>query len=218
MSKIILAAFGLAATAALSPLAAAADIVSPGSSYSIYLKGETSGAEFNSAATFDGLAESLSRAGLALTLTESQADLGGGIYRITVNVSANGDLFPSLGEGSIEGIGIFGDGFDLLQPAYLDDARIKLYTPAGLLFTTSNLADDYRSELFSGLWDGTFTNGSAFINPGAGGRGINGVGFEFQVTAIPEPEITLLLGAGMGFFGFIARRRRLARCQVPVAA
>lgn len=202
----ISAAFLAAAVAVFScPVAAA--IVSAGSSYQIYIKGETSLQEFFGTGTFDASASLLSRAGLDLTLTESQTDLGGGAHLITINLSANGDLFPSAGEGGIFGMGVFGNGLDLLQPVYLDDARINLYTSSGLYFSTTNLADDYRGNV-TDPWDGNFFQGLSFIIGNSGGHGVNAFSFDFQVSAIPEPESYALMLAGLGLLGFVARRRR----------
>src|SRR5690349_14365062 len=159
--RIFTAASVAAVLAVFSPFSAAANIVAPGSSYSFYLEGEGDGNAFTGTGVFDGLPQGFTRAGLGLSLTERQTDPGGGMYRINVNISASGDLFPAPG-GAIEGMGVNGNGLDLLQPVILNDARITLSTPTGVYFRTSNLADDYRTELFSGPWDGTFVDGEAF--------------------------------------------------------
>lgn len=217
MSKRIFTAVGVAAALAVfSSFAAADNIVAPGSSYSFRMQGEVSGQAFTGTGVFDGLPQGFTRAGLSLSLTESQTDLGGGMFRINVNITANGDLFPSPGEGAIDGLGVNGNGLDLLQPVFLDDARISFSSANGVYFTTSNLANDYRSELFSGPWDGGFITGESFINGNIGGRGTTGVAYEFDVSVIPEPETYAMLLAGIGLLGFIARRRQnsLARFAV----
>jgi hypothetical protein len=193
------------------PLAAiAAPVVSDGSTYSIYIKGGSSLNEFSGTGTFGGAAENFSRAGLNLTLSDSETDLGGGLHRISINLSADGELFPIGGEAAITGLGVFGDGLDLLGAFHLVDARIKYYSvTGGLYFTTSNLADDYRATYFTDPWSGFFpAPGVVFSNGNIGDRGTNAFSYEFTVTAVPEPEIYAMMGVGLGLMGWAARRRK----------
>ena len=170
------------------PLAAiAAPVVSDGSTYDIYIKGGSSLNEFSGTGTFGGAVENFSRAGLNLTLSDSETDLGGGLHRISINLSADGELFPVAGEAAVTGLGVFGDGLlDLLGAFHLVDARIKYYPRSpGLYFTTGNLADDYRAAYFTDPWSGFFpAPGIAFSNGNIGGRGTNAFSYEFTVTAI----------------------------------
>lgn len=203
----------LIAGLAIAPwLANAAPIVSVGSTYDIYIEGEASGNPFGWTATFDEAAETNTRAGLELTLTETATDLGGGTHLISILFSANGELFPVIGEGAIVGLGTDFDGIDLLRPVYLNDARIMFFTAGSSLpyFTSSNLADDYRVLYFGDPWSGFFPAGNdAFINGNAGGKGINAFSFRFNVSEIaqvPEPATMLLLG--VGFVSLYVTRRR----------
>jgi hypothetical protein len=190
---------------ASATVAQASPIVLAGSTYDVFLQGQVSGEAFGASVQF-GTPEVDFRAGLTLNISDAETDLGGGVSRISINIVADGELFPTFGEQSFQGLGRFGDGLDLLQSVYLLDARIKLFTPTGLLFSTSNLADDYRF-LFSNPWDGFFpVPGASFFIGNVGGNGVNGVTFEFEVTPVPEPTTLALFGAGLAG---LARSRRL---------
>lgn len=193
-----------------SSSATAGPIVSVGSTYDIYIAGEVSLNAVDRTITF-GTPATFSRAGLTVSASDSDADLGGGVHDIVVTVSANGDLFPTPNEGAIVGFGTFGDPLDLLGPVYLADARIRLFTADGaIVFTSSNLANDYRANV-QDPWDGFFYQfNQDWVVGLAGGAGVSGFSFEFQVTEesapIPEPTSVLLIGSGL-----VALARRRAR-------
>jgi hypothetical protein len=187
---------------------AQAGIVDFGSSYSVYLRGQTSLAQTYWTASFDGVTESITRSGLNLSLSETETSLGGGRSLITINITtpSGGDLFPVTGESAIWGLGVDGNGLDLLQAVHLEDARTTL-TWVGDSWTTANLADDYRSTHFQDPWTGLYpANNVAFSSGNIGGRGTYSVTYAFTVSQIPEPGTLALLG--LSLVGLVASRRR----------
>ena len=179
-----------AGTAAAAPVLA-------GSSYAVYVEGDVSHNVRNLSTLFDGLAEAPS--GTGITVSENQTDLGGGRWLITIDLSSGGvDLFPAAGEGARVGVGTLGDGLDLIGSWYLEDARHSYSAPGGFSFTTGNLANDYRTQYFSGNWDGAYPHFNRFfVNGNAGGRGIDAVRFNFVVSEVPEPGVMWLSATGL---------------------
>lgn len=150
--------------ALVTGLASAGPIVAAGSSYSVYIAGNQSGNVLNTGPVlFDANATAFSRAGLSLSLSEGQVDNGNGKHTITINMTANGDLFPTAGEASLLGLGTQGTPLSFLNEVFLDSARISFFGADGsIYFTTANLADDYRVQYFSGAWGATFRSPTAF--------------------------------------------------------
>ena len=199
----------------LSSLSTAAPIVLGNSSYSVYLRGSQSLDQATFTAQFDGVNQNYVRAGLDLVIDEAQT-LVAGRNRITIGLSANGDLFPSQGEAAVMGLGASdGNGLEFDGPAYLYSALIRAYVGDQLLGTTSNLADDYRNVYFSGAWNGQFANfGTAFSIGNAGGVGISRFEFEFLVedfNAVPAPTTLLLSCLALLLLGAQQGRRLEAR-------
>lgn len=210
MNKSTWVATTLALAGWVGGAAHAAPVVASGSSYSVYVNGEDSGNPLHMTNTFDGSAEFFTRAGETLFVSEAETDLGGGFHRIVVNVDASGDLFPIPGEAGDTGIGIDGNGFDLQGNYYLEDAYIRYYINGTEIFTSSDLADDYR-PLFQGAWSGRFADTNlAFFVGGLGGANVNGIGLEFIVSDLPAtvPEPGSLALACAALVGMAATRRR----------
>lgn len=212
MKKYLLPILFLAATLGMWTSATAAPVVITGSTYTVYIAGSESGLVINGLTTFDTLPEfAPSDDGrLFLTLSESETDLGGGQSRIRINVSANGELFQIANESAILGIGVDGNGLDLLTQVALTNAEITLYDSTGqLMLSSGNLAGDVFNP---NPWDGFFpAPGNAFEIAGAGGIGISMITFDFIVNQlgggeVPEPG-TVALGL-IGLAGALAARRR----------
>ena len=197
------------ALCALSGPATAAPIVQTGTTYTFYLEGAESDNSFIGQTTFDNVAEFTTRAGLTLTVTESELALADGRSRIRINIAANGDLFPSVGETAGLAIGLNGDGLDLLLAVALDEVRLTFADAAGnTLLVSEDLADavDERSP-----WTGFFPAPAGAVGlDSIGGRGASNITFDFFVsdivTNVPEPS-TAFLGM-IGLAGAFAARRR----------
>lgn len=193
----------------LSGPALAAPLVQTGTTYSFYLEGSESDNAFLGQTMFDNVAATNTRAGLLLTVSESELDLGGGRSRIRVNIAANGDLFPSADETVFLAIGVDGDGFDLLRNVFLDDVRITFSNFAGnTLLVSENLASEVADR---NPWTGFFPAPASAIGLDTlGGQGASNISFDFFVTEIatdvPEPG-TVFLGM-IGLAGALAARRR----------
>jgi hypothetical protein len=211
MKKYLVSLMLIAASLGLAGSAAA--VVIPGSSYSIYVEGTTSGNAFLGTGAFDNAPSTADRGGLQLTLTESDTSLGGKDSRITINLSANGDLFPAPDDTAILAIGTDGDGLDFITPVALTDARVTLRNLAGaIVFASDNLAG---LAVQNPPWDGTFPSpGSAFGIDQVGAMGIASITFDFFVHELPGgqvPEPASIMLCGLGLLGLVSARRQRAR-------
>lgn len=198
------------AICALSGPAAAAPIVQTGTTYTFYLEGAESDNSFLGQTTFDNVAEFTTRAGLTLTVTESELALTDGRTRIRINIAADGDLFPSAGEAAGLAIGLNGDGLDLLLDVALDEVRLTFSDIAGnTLLVSEDLAGEVEQR---SPWTGFFPAPASAVGlDNIGGRGASTITFDFFVsdivTDVPEPSTALLGMIGLAS-AFAARRRQ----------
>ncbi len=182
---------GMGAPASAEPLATA------GATYSVYLYGTASGAPTAISGLFDGLATASTRAGLDLSLTESETDLGGGGSRIVIDLAANGDLFPVSGESAYLAIGVFGEALQFNRPVTLEQLLVRFYRGSSLVYQSSDLVALVSQP---SPWNGIIpAPNSAIVFSGVGGLGISRVSYDLLVAeaaaqAVPEPG-SLLLGA-----------------------
>lgn len=211
MKKLFASLMLFAATFVLGSSASA--VVLPGSSYSIYLQGEQSGEPTLPIAAFDDQPSFFLRNGLLLTLTESDTALGNGSSRITLNLSADGDLFPAFNENAFLGVGTFGDVLDLDMPVALYDTRITIRDLAGnVLVASDNLVD---FAVINRPWDGAFPSTATTVRiDEIGGLGASSITFDFYVNEdlnfVPEPGSIVLCGIGL-LAAAAARRKRGAK-------
>jgi hypothetical protein len=188
-----------------------ASVVVAGSTYAVYLEGEQSGNAILISTEFDNTEASVSRGALSLTLSESETPVGTTRSLITLNLSADGDLFPIDGEGAYLGIGTLGDVIDLTTAVILTDARITLRDLLGnVVFASDNLAN---LAVNNPPWDGSFPSSTTTILISEiGGQNISSITFDFYVSdaagEVPEPGSVLLCGIGLLAVVAVRRRRR----------
>jgi len=208
MKKYLASLMLFAAALGWSSMASA--VVISGSTYSFYLQGSASGAAVNAITEFDNLAAGGVRNGLDFLVRESETALDGSSNHISINLSANGDLFPVSGETAILALGSE-DALDLDHPVSLVDVRVVLRSLTGeVLFSSDNLASEAGQTQ---PWNGSFlAPGAAFGVEDIGGLNVASITFDFIVTDIatdvPEPGSVLLCGLGLMVIAAARRRTR----------
>lgn len=209
MQKILASLLLSAAALGLAGEASAAPFVQTGSTYSIYLGEESTGDALLVAPVFDGAPEGAVWRGLNVTFTESETELDNGQSLISIQVRASGEIFPTLNDTAIYGIGTFGDALDFLSAVALFDARVSFFDANNRLIDESgNLASDVAQNY---PWDGLFPAGDGlFGTEGIGGRGVMGINFDFyigeNVAEVPAPAGVMLYG--LGLLAMCGARRR----------
>lgn len=208
IGSMLLSVASLAITA---QAAVAAPVVAAGSTYSVYLDRDNSDTAFYGIAVFDGVSESGSWGFSPSTVSESETDIGNGRSLISIQLRSNTDIFPVANESGYYGIGVFGDGLDLLRSVFLYDARVSFLDSNNKLLTDSGNLVDYIGQ--SAPWDGFFpTADQIFQSESLGALGIVGINFDFFVSeeavSVPEPAGVLLTGLGMMAMLTMRRRRR----------
>lgn len=197
----------------LGAAGSACAVVVTGSTYGVYLEGEVSGNPAIPVSVFDDTPATFVRDGLVVTVSESDTVLSDVDNRITINLSANGDLFPIFNEGAYLGVGTL-DVLDLVFPVTLYDARITMLDLArNVIFASDNLAG---LAVQNQPWDGSLpTPATSLFVSEIGGQDVASISFDFYVThviqhSVPEPGSLLLCGAGL-LAGLALRRRRQSR-------
>lgn len=102
----------------------------------------------------------------------------------------------------------------------IDDAtwNIDIYNYSAAITSTTLVAgtsywlsvvNDTTGSTDDWLWENSQPVGSSAFRLGDGnGWGSHGTELAFQITAVPEPEVYVMLLAGLGLFGFMARSRK----------
>jgi len=211
VKKFVASLLLFASAVVLSSSASA--IVLAGSTYSVYMAGEQSNNALLPTTFFDNEAASFERAGLTVTLSESDTALGNGNSLVSLNLNADGDLFPIFNEGAFLGVGTFGDVLDFEMPVSLYDARVTVRDLTGkVLVASDNLAD---FALTNQPWDGSFPTTATLFRIGEiGGQGVSNITFDFYVSEfsgeVPEPASLMLCGIGL-LAAAATRRKRGAQ-------
>lgn len=212
---LIALALGLSAAATQ-----AAPIVPTGSTYDFALRGQVSGYTGVGGVVFDGVAHAFTRTlwdgrTLQMTINESQQDLGGGQYRILIDLVADGDIFPYQGpigqlandrEYGYLGLGVAGDALNLFTGVRLDSAIYRVFNGAGTMLADSDLAGFVQNR---DPWDGTVPKQGYVV-------GYNNLGnvdarhlqLDMVVSSLRVPEPGALALASLGLLGLVATRRR----------
>lgn len=188
--------------------AVAAPIVVGASSYAFRVSGTGFAGISLNTVVFDGLADVRTIDGRTLTMTESQQDLGNGLWKINLTLASNVDMAP--GDTVAFSFG-HGDALDLLQAVRLESLRLKVnaFDAQGLLIATDDEVLSLLSPQFRNPWTGAVGDPP---NASIALVGINwdvrSVTYEMTVRSIPEPAPLALVGAALSALGWARRRSK----------
>ena len=116
-----------------------------------------------------------------------------------LTLSGPSDIMGSLGFAPFV---LIAPGFQIPLPAVSFQSVSALNTLSNVQTPASMLGNDFS---FANLGQGTYNlRASGSVN------GVNFIGAQFAVTAVPEPEAIAMLLAGLGVVGAFARRRKVA--------
>ncbi|NQD35721.1 PEP-CTERM sorting domain-containing protein [Permianibacter sp. IMCC34836] len=203
---LLAVALVLSATVALP---AKADLIVPGSTYSLNLLSD-SGNSSADPITFDGLWESFTRTTndgnqIGLRINETQWDLGGGLHALEVIIMADGDIYPILGETGYVNIGP--DVLDVIGNVSVQSAVLSMFIDSVLLVDGDMF--NYFPSYFSDPWDGGFFNGGGVGWSNLGGRGVDEIHILITVQDIRVPEPATMLLLSLGLLAMVGRQRKL---------
>lgn len=196
----------------LIPAASASPVVLLDSTYSLYLNGSVSGNARDLTSVFDAKPSEFSSNGLSLTISEADIDQGNGVNLISLTLLATGSLFPDATDSVELGMGVFGDGLDLVRQVSLTLATLDLFGADGRSFAALELPIDGAAS-----WDGIYPSLLNVISFFPEGIPIFGFAFNFTVTGaadpteppsgVPEPSSLMLFAAAMFAAGLWQHRR-----------
>lgn len=185
---------------------AKADIIVPGSTYDVsVLDTSGDGQAFGSNLPVNSTGQFIYN-GLQLNVTESEMNLGGGQYSITVDISGSADIFPKPGGNFAIGIGGVSDPLKLEAPFDLASAEFTFKNGAG---NTIGQAEAISAVANPNPWDGFLPFAGAAVEFSGTGFDIQDINIQFQGMVAPLPSSAwggLALFGGLGLITVLRRR------------